>query len=206
MSLWKKLRALFGFSNGEDSAGLQTDERLGPDSSHSDGLTWQEKGALEHGATKLADGFEFPPELYELRRKSLARAGEKLALCYLEQRFGMKLRVANAKVYLTPQRHRVAGELDLVMDDEDMLVFVEVRSREGSYTKYSTPASTVNLQKRQHICHAARLWLKQNEVPLTRRIRFDVIAVNWVINRVPEIEYLPNAFAWSTPAWRRGAK
>lgn len=205
MSLWKKLGALLGFSNGEGMAGPQTVDRLGQDSDSAD-LTWREQGALQHGATKLADGFEFPPELYELRRKSLARAGEKLALLYLEQRCGMKLRAANAKVYLTPQRHRVAGELDLIMDDEDVLVFVEVRSREGGYSRYSTPASTVNLRKRQHICHAARLWLKQNEVLLTRHIRFDVIAVNWVINRVPEIEYLPDAFTWSTPAWQKGVK
>ena len=205
MSLWKKLGALLGFSNGEGRAEPQMGGRLEQDSDSAD-LTWRELGALQHGATKLEDGVEFPEELYELRRKSLARAGERLACCYLEQRCGMKLRVANAKVYLTPERHRVAGELDLIMDDGDLLVFVEVRSREGSYIDYSTPASTVNLRKRQHICHAARLWLKQNEVPLTQRIRFDVVAVNWVINRVPKIEYLPNAFTWSTPSWRKRVK
>lgn len=86
------------------------------------------------------------------------------------------------------RRFRAAdGELDLIMEDGDVLVFVEVKNRPravaGSGLLAVTPA------KQRRMTHAALSFLSQREY-LERQIRFDVVEITR-----DGILHIPNAFS-----------
>jgi putative endonuclease len=70
------------------------------------------------------------------------------------------------------------GEIDLVCQDGETLVFVEVRCREADPARH--PLESVNPVKQRRICHAARYYLATvgggREVPT----RFDIV---WITTR-----------------------
>lgn len=67
------------------------------------------------------------------------------------------------------------GEIDIIARMGDVLVFVEVRSREGP--DFGTPEESVTPAKRRRIVAAARLYLSKVPPSSWREARFDVIAV-----------------------------
>lgn len=78
------------------------------------------------------------------------------------------------------------GELDLIARRQDMLVFVEVKTR--AYEAYGGPAAAVTPGKQKRIVLAAMQYIKQQH-PKFDSIRFDVLCV------LPQrIEHIPNAF------------
>ena len=80
------------------------------------------------------------------------------------------------------------GEIDLIMRDGSVTVFVEVRYRRS--TNYGDTASSVTPQKQQRLLKAARLWLcRQNGSFETVDCRFDVVAFTG-----NDIQWLKNAF------------
>lgn len=102
---------------------------------------------------------------------------ENLALDYLKQA-GLKLIERN---YRCKQ-----GEIDLVMQDGEDLVFVEVRYRNTQ--KYGGAVSSVDWRKQKKIITAALQYLQTlKKIP---PCRFDVIA----IQDQQKIEWLKNAF------------
>lgn len=103
---------------------------------------------------------------------------EALACAHLE-RAGLKLLARN---FRCPQ-----GEIDLVMDDRDTLVFVEVRYRRSN--AFGTPAETVGRHKRARLRAAAGHYLVKHAVD--RSCRFDVVAVS---SGEPRVEWLRDAF------------
>ncbi len=81
------------------------------------------------------------------------------------------------------------GEIDLVMKDEDVLVFVEVRFRDDH--RYGSGAETVTSSKQAKLARAALYFLRLNPYYSQRPCRFDVISVsttqgntvfNWIKN------------------------
>lgn len=66
------------------------------------------------------------------------------------------------------------GELDLVMDDGESIVFVEVRQRRGD--ERGGPAASVDERKRARLRRAAAVWLAARGLH-EARVRFDVVAV-----------------------------
>lgn len=102
---------------------------------------------------------------------------EELARQYLEAQ-GLHLIVRNA-------RYR-CGEIDLIMQDENYLVFVEVRYRRNIF--FGTPAESINWNKQQRLRTTANQYLQQH--PSRLACRFDVIAITG--NNA--IEWLQNAF------------
>jgi putative endonuclease len=103
---------------------------------------------------------------------------EDLACAHLV-RAGLKLVTRN---YRCPQ-----GEVDLVMDDRDTLVFVEVRYRRSS--AFGTPAETVDRRKQARLQAAAAHYLLTHGAE--RACRFDVVAVS---GQAARIEWLRDAF------------
>jgi putative endonuclease len=103
---------------------------------------------------------------------------EALACAHLE-RAGLK---PVARNYRCPQ-----GEIDLIMDDRDTLVFVEVRYRRSD--AFGTPAETVDRRKQARLQAAAGHYLLTHSAD--RACRFDVVAVSGDDMR---IEWLRNAF------------
>lgn len=88
-----------------------------------------------------------------------------------------------ARLYLEKQGlHFVAanvffkcGELDLIMLDEDTIVFVEVRQRNSN--AFGSAIESIDYRKQQRWLNAANLWLSQQNQSLEdANCRFDVIA------------------------------
>lgn len=104
-------------------------------------------------------------------------ASEKFACKYLTDR-GLKLVVANY--------HSRFGEIDLVMLDHDVLVFVEVRYRRSS--NFGGAATSVTTAKQRKICLTAEQFLQKNKKTNTV-CRFDVVALG-----ESETQWIKSAF------------
>lgn len=108
---------------------------------------------------------------------------EQFAAHYLSQQ-GLELQTCNFQ--------NRAGEIDLIMLDHDILVFVEVKYRKNSH--FGGALAAVSVKKQQKIKKCAAFYLQQaglNEY--NTPCRFDVIAMQGDINN-PEITWLKNAF------------
>lgn len=99
------------------------------------------------------------------------RKAENLANDYLRQR-GLKLVTRN---YRTPY-----GEIDLVMQQGQMIVFVEVRYRKS--TKFGHPAETINWQKQKRLRASAEYYFQKNKNLSNCPCRFDIIAISQKID------------------------
>ena len=105
-------------------------------------------------------------------RAATGRAGEALALRYLEAR---GLRVLERNYRVARGRSRRGGEIDLILLDTDgTLVFVEVRARRNALG--GGAAASVSPAKQARLIYAAQVYLAQlARVP---PCRFDVVAVD----------------------------
>ena len=84
------------------------------------------------------------------------------------------------------------GEIDLIMADNDALVFVEVKYRAG--TGYGGAVASVSPAKRRRIINSARCYLHQRQLNAHHQhCRFDVVAISGPVGS-PRIEWLKNAF------------
>ncbi len=83
-------------------------------------------------------------------------------------------------------RFRV-GEIDLIMRDKQMILFVEVRFRRKNH--FGGAAVTVDFRKQQRLRHAASLWLNQQALSGRALCRFDVIAIS-----PDDLEWIKDAF------------
>lgn len=83
------------------------------------------------------------------------------------------------------------GEIDLVMQHDDVLVFVEVRLRTNS--RFSSAAESVDGRKQLKIARAAQFYLQQHQ--LTDRVpcRFDVVALQQTQSEITP-DWIRNAF------------
>ena len=98
-------------------------------------------------------------------RKELGDRGEDVACLYLERK-GMEIRERNWKC-----QH---GEADIIMQDDDELVFVEVKAR--TTEAKGLPEEAVSYKKRKRYERIALEYLFSHDLP-SMRIRFDVIAL-----------------------------
>lgn len=99
--------------------------------------------------------------------QKLGRAGETLALNYLEQH--------GSTVIETNYRSRF-GEIDIIAKEGDCFVFVEVKTR--SSKRFGTPLEAVTRRKRQRLWLTALEWIgAQNLGGEEPAFRFDVLSV-----------------------------
>ncbi|MGX7731338.1 YraN family protein [Rhodococcus sp. 2H158] len=99
------------------------------------------------------------------RNQQVGAMGEDLAAEFLES--------AGMVVLARNWRSRY-GELDLIAEDGDTVVFVEVKTRTG--LGYGTPAEAVTAVKADRIRRLAALWLSGRQ-QRWRRVRVDVVTV-----------------------------
>jgi putative endonuclease len=94
------------------------------------------------------------------------RRGEELAARALE-----------AKGYTIVERNWrcPAGEIDVIAQQDDTLVFVEVKTRQGD--RFGTPEEAVNRRKQERLLTAAQVYLAEYELADVAW-RIDVIAIN----------------------------
>ncbi|GAB4534571.1 MAG: YraN family protein [Thermodesulfovibrionia bacterium] len=110
----------------------------------------------------------------------LGRKGEEIALRFLRKN-GYKIVDRN---YRTP-----IGEIDIIAKDEDTLVFIEVKTREGR--GYGQPFEAVDKRKRQKIADVASLYLKRfRDIP---PCRFDVVSISYKDGK-PQFQLFKDAF------------
>lgn len=83
------------------------------------------------------------------------------------------------------------GELDLVMRDRNVLVFVEVRYRAG--TRFGSGAESITASKRSRLITAAEQYRQMHPKLTDLPCRFDVVALSGNTD-TPCIEWLRNAF------------
>jgi putative endonuclease len=107
---------------------------------------------------------------------------EQLALGWLQAQ-GLRLVQCNYRCKL--------GEIDLVMREREVLVFVEVRFR-GLRTHVAA-CETVDSRKQQKLLRTARHFLLCNAALATDPCRFDVLGISEV-HGVPQYEWIRNAF------------
>jgi putative endonuclease len=98
-------------------------------------------------------------------RKRLGNAGEEIAARELVRR-GYVVRERN---WRCPE-----GELDLVAEQGETLVFVEVRTRRGD--RFGTPEESITLAKRAHLVAAAQAYLEAHSMQ-DCDWRIDVVAI-----------------------------
>ncbi len=82
------------------------------------------------------------------------------------------------------------GEIDIIAEDGDVLVFVEVKSR--SSTLYGTPEEAITPSKQRAIRKVAQGYLHTHNIT-NRECRFDVIAIR-LFTGEPDITHLVCAF------------
>lgn len=89
--------------------------------------------------------------------------------------------------------HSRRGEIDLVMQDRDTLVFVEVRFRSSS--RFGSAAESVTPAKQQRIIDTARYFLNCRRQWGDYVCRFDVLAISGRAQQ--DIEWIRDAFRLS---------
>lgn len=118
------------------------------------------------------------------RRQRLGRLGEDLAASHLEHR-GYRIQARNV-------RYR-GGELDLIVQNADSLVFVEVRARRGR--TFGAPEESLTASKQQRLITLAETYLQEHaseELPANWRI--DVVVVEFDTHgRLVRVEHIENA-------------
>lgn len=113
--------------------------------------------------------------LHLLRGKN----AEQQARRHLEQR-GLKLLETNYRCKL--------GEIDLIMQDNETLVFIEVRYRKSN--AYGSAIESVTTGKQNRLVAAARHYLQANRS--NTPCRFDVVGITG--QNASKLEWIKNAF------------
>jgi putative endonuclease len=104
------------------------------------------------------------------------------------ERAGLRLRAANVRYPF--------GELDLVMDEGEQLVFVEVRYRRSR--GFGDGAASVDGRKRMRLVRAASAYLAATPALARRPCRFDVVSIEGSVD-APRFDWIRNAFTLDGP-------
>ena len=134
-------------------------------------------------------------------RSSLGALGESYAAAYLTQ-LGYRLVAAN---FTLPVGRNLRGavitaEIDLLAYDNDVLCFVEVKTRASDW--FAPPQVNVDLRKRRQVSRAARAYRQMLGIT-DQPYRYDVITVipNELDPSTPQIELLRNF--WTDASLRK---
>ncbi len=115
-------------------------------------------------------------------RHGLGRRGERAAARHLKRKRHRIL----ARNFRCP-----AGEIDLISEDGDTIVFVEVKTRASDVA--SDPQEALRARQLRRLEGAARYYLMQRSAQ-DRPCRFDVITVVWAPKGRPRVEHFEDAF------------
>jgi putative endonuclease len=115
---------------------------------------------------------------------SIGMEAEALALDFLK----------NKGLILVEQNfHGKRGEIDLVMEHDSHLVFVEVRYRKSA--KFGNAIESVTIQKQRRIIATAERFIQQCSKPYSH-YRFDVVAIEKPLSN-ESITWIQDAFQLS---------
>jgi putative endonuclease len=116
------------------------------------------------------------PKRPRTARQEIGQAGEDRALDHLQQQ-GLRLVCRNFRCKL--------GEIDLIMQEGSVLVFIEVRARANA--NFGGAAASITAAKQMRLIRAAQFFLLRYKSPPSAR--FDVIAIDggtlsWLKNAI----------------------
>lgn len=84
------------------------------------------------------------------------------------------------------------GEIDLIMEKNEQIIFIEVRYR--SYLSHGGAAASIVNDKQNRIIRTATIYLQKQKLLYKRYYRFDVVAID-LIGGKPQVEWIKNAFS-----------
>ena len=112
------------------------------------------------------------------------KAGEELAVAFLKN-IGHRICKTNYQ--------KASGEIDLITQEGDTLVFVEVKYRKN--LDYGFPREAVNRTKQKRIAKTALWYIKEQQLDDVN-IRFDVIEIYYCSDGEQVINHFENAFTF----------
>ncbi|MFM1896716.1 MAG: hypothetical protein RLZZ385_1790 [Pseudomonadota bacterium] len=116
-------------------------------------------------------------------KRAFGATQELLALGYL-QREGLRLVERNYQCRL--------GEIDLILQDGDQLVFLEVRFRKNH--DHGSALETVDHRKQRKLLLCAQHYLMRRRVDARVNCRFDVLGITCDSQGQHEFTWITNAF------------
>lgn len=116
-----------------------------------------------------------------LSTKILGKKGEDLTAAHLQ---GLGYRILGRNLRTSE------GEIDLLAEDGEWLVFVEVRTRRGR--EFGTPQESITASKKERLIRVAEAYLEEH--PQDSPWRIDIIAIE-LGGGQPRIEHFPNAIS-----------
>jgi putative endonuclease len=117
------------------------------------------------------------------QRKQTGRRGEDIAASFLTEK-GYRIIERNWRCPV--------GELDLIAHDQDILVFVEVRSRSGS--RFGLAEESITPAKQARLVELAQTYIQEKALA-AQQWRIDVVAVQ-LGRGLPQINHIENAVGW----------
>jgi len=115
--------------------------------------------------------------------RTVGSDAEQLALQYLHRQ-GLALVSQNFRTRL--------GEIDLIMQNRNCLVFVEVRYRASN--RFSRASLTVDIHKQRKLIRTAAVFLAKRSQFANSVCRFDVVAIDADEQGEKTIEWIKDAF------------
>lgn len=114
--------------------------------------------------------------------RQIGDEGEDIAAAYLE-----------SKGWLILDRNYFfeKAEVDIVAYDHTQIIFVEVKSRSGTY--FGRPEEYVTPQKEKLVKKAAEAWVYERKMD-TALVRFDIVSIVKEKNAAPDITHFEDAF------------
>lgn len=82
------------------------------------------------------------------------------------------------------------GEIDLILQDKDSLVFVEVRYR--SHSRFGSAVESVDRRKQSRLIACAQHYMLTHADNCQQPCRFDVVSI---MGPGAAVEWIPNAFS-----------
>jgi putative endonuclease len=115
-------------------------------------------------------------------KKQFGNRGEDIAAEFLE-----------GKGYEIIERnyHYGHGELDIIAKDEEILVFVEVKTRKN--LEFGPPELAITKAKQRQVRKVAEAYMVEKKITDTD-VRIDVVAILIQKNLPPKITHIENAF------------
>ncbi len=137
----------------------------------------------EKGTDKDFKARKSTPKTIGKKNLELGRCGEEAATRFLFKR-GYEILERNWTC--------LAGEADIIAQDEDSLVFIEVKTRTGC--EKGMPSEAVNAKKRDRYEKIAAMFLQDYDV-LDVPVRFDIVSVLVIAPDRALIRHHINAFS-----------
>lgn len=111
-------------------------------------------------------------------------AGEALAVTFLK----------NANHLICDRNYKKAsGEIDIITQDGDTLVFIEVKYRKN--LEFGYPREAVNRAKQKRIAKTALWYLKEKKLE-DANVRFDVIEIYFMNDGTQVINHFEGAYSF----------